>query len=119
MKSPACLLCDADVEETSSHIMFCPKKAVRFFDHCIYDNLQIEMVTTNTHHGLLKLFKETLLAWRQGLVDSIDTRIYPLNIQEAFCEQTQISQKNVVVGQWWSKKWQIIQGDYYKMVNSC
>ena len=36
------------------------EKAVRFFDHCIYDDLQTEMVTTNTHHSLMKLFKETL-----------------------------------------------------------
>ena len=75
------------------------------------------MVTTNTHHGLMKLFKETLLAWRRGSIDSVDTRIYPQNIQEAFCEQTQIGWTNFVVGQW-SKKWQAIQGDYYKMVKS-
>lgn len=89
MKSPSCLLCSARVKETSSHILLCTnKKTIQFFDHRIQEDLQIEMESTSTHHGLIKLFKETLLAWRRGLIDSIDTQIYPHNIQEAFREQT-------------------------------
>ena len=118
MKSPSCLLCSAEVKETSSHILLCTnKRAIQFYDHRIQEDLQINMETTNTHHGLIKLFKEILLAWRRGLIDSIDTQIYPPNIQEAFREQTCTGWTNFVVGRW-SKKWQVIQRDYYTMVKS-